>query len=209
MCQEIPTSCTYVTARSAESPNWVHLVAKSLRMPEIVLSGGGEDYVPDRQKKESCLNQHQMAPIDTPTWNVIFSLLFFSRSTFKPCQLRTRNSQPLAFAIFFFLVNWVISSFNRWTIANALCHPYWFSVIPFVWNTSVLLTVECRTTSPMGNRWQAQLNPSPPPFLPPALAFSSQRLSLFCLPLFLILLVWKNKHGFLRSFHQTEPNKHQ
>lgn len=61
-------------------------------------------------------------------------------------------------------MTWVISPFNRWTIANVLCLHYWFSMIPFVWNTSVLLTVECRTTSPMGNRWQAQLNPSPPPF---------------------------------------------
>lgn len=146
------------------------------------------DYVPDRQKRR--LNQHQMAPIDTPTWSVIFSLL-----SFLGPLLNLASFEPETANHWLFekkkkdVVTWVISSFNRWTIANALCLHYWFSVIPFVWNSSVLPTVECRTTSPMGNRWQALLNPSPPPFpfqLSPSLW---NFYPFFCLPLFLILLV--------------------
>lgn len=48
-------------------------MAESLRMPEIVLNG--EAMCQTGKKRR--LNQHQMAPIDTPTWSVIFSLLAF------------------------------------------------------------------------------------------------------------------------------------
>lgn len=105
-------------------------------------------------------------------------------------------------------MNWVISPLTDEKLLMYFVLPIGFPRFPlsgirlcyWLWNVALL------------PRWETGDRRSsihqPPLSLPPACLLFSTSVP-FCLPLFLILLVWQNKHGFLCSFHQTEPNKHQ